>query len=113
MHRYMTHVSVITLLMVACVFVAACGTSDTFSLQIFCDQSCIGANVFVDGESRGAMEEFGGGGAHFSTWLPHGTHSIELRKDGYVSTVKSVTVREGDSEHYLQVEMTPEPHATP
>jgi hypothetical protein len=107
--RYEIRIGGIAVLMCASVVGAACGSSDEFSLQIFCDQSCEDAVVFVDGESRGAMEKFGGGGSHFSTQLTHGTHSVEVRKEGYLPTVESITVPRGDSEHYLQVKMAPQP----
>jgi hypothetical protein len=70
-------------------------------LEIFGDDSCVGAQVVVDSVVQGEMKAVSVDGAHFSTSLRNGTHRIELRKPGFETSVQIINVPT-NSEHYLQ-----------
>jgi hypothetical protein len=89
-------------------FLSACPGADGFHLEIFGDDSAIGAEV-VDSKVRGTMELVPGVGdigpsAQFSLSLPHGRHVLEFRRTGFETVRMEIEVPTA-SEHYLHVKM--------
>jgi PEGA domain len=80
--------------------------SDKFSLQVFGTRETIGATVLIDGKEVGIMKPFSDhNDSRFSIWLSAGTHTIEIRKEGYASFKREVTTRPGESEYYLDANL--------
>lgn len=107
LRRYLQQLVAFTLQSLVSVVIMSCGDSNRFSLQLFGDKESVGAEVIVDSKSVGMMQTFGQDGAHFSMWLPHGSHTVEVKKTGYAPHRTNITVERGKSEHYLQIEMKP------
>lgn len=67
------------------------------TLEVVCDQG--GVAVQVDGESRGTTVQDGGDRtpSTFRLELGVGEHRLELRKKGYVTVEKRITIAQGES----------------
>lgn len=87
-----------------------CARAERFSLHIFCDRTCVDAEVVVDGVPVGVMTEFGERSSHFSKWLAKGSHDVAVRRIGYEEARRAVHVSGEESELYLEVKLSPLEH---
>jgi hypothetical protein len=98
--------TIAAVLCIASFALAGCESSPAkFALQVFGKKESIGAEVFIDGKQVGVLQTFGQDSAHFSTWLPHGTYSIEVRKAGFTPYQAKVVAKQSESEQYLHVDL--------
>lgn len=79
--------------------------SDKFALHIIGNQDLVGATVVINGQRVGRVDELLGTGGHFATWLPHGTYSVEIQKEGFVAWNETVTVVPSESEYYIDAKL--------
>ena len=88
---------------------SACPRVDEFHLEIFGDETSIGADVVVDSKKLGTMDIVAGTaggepGAHLSAWLPNGAHTLEFRKQRFATLVMEIDVPTA-RDHYIFVRL--------
>ena len=77
------------------------------NLFLNADSNAVGAEVLIDGGSRGLMTSSGSGGLGGAVFYGHigdGRHAIEVRKQGYRPFLKEIEMRRED---YVKVELSP------
>ncbi|MDH4222328.1 MAG: PEGA domain-containing protein [candidate division Zixibacteria bacterium] len=79
-----------------------------FDLQIDGKEETRGADVYINGSYSGKMKPLGGYGSHYGIWLPHGSHVIEIKKDGYQTYKEVINIKETESEYYMDVKLEKE-----
>ncbi|HKN88232.1 MAG TPA: PEGA domain-containing protein [Nitrospiraceae bacterium] len=93
--RLIVH-SVLTVSLV--VFLALGCQQREFTLVVIGEDDTDGAGVFINGRSVGMMVKEGEQRPQFSTILPKGTLTVEVKKDGYLPFLEVITVTSQISE---------------
>jgi hypothetical protein len=81
---------------------------DAFTLDLVGGEETEGASVYINDERAGTMNKHGEGGSRFVKRLPHGTLTIEVKKEGYTSYRETITAGSDEGERYVIVGLKPE-----
>ncbi|HEX9742547.1 MAG TPA: PEGA domain-containing protein [Nitrospiraceae bacterium] len=91
-----------------CIFSLGGCNQDLFTLDIVGGKEAEGASVHINGEPVGKMDKFGDGGSRFVGRLPHGTLTIEVKKQGYSPYRETITVGADEGERYVTLKLEEE-----
>jgi hypothetical protein len=81
--------------------------TQTLNFVVNTDPDDVGAEVLVDNQRLGAVENStvdGPGGGVFIGYLPRGKHRVEVRKDGFKPYGRDIDMQQ---EQYLGVDLQP------
>ena len=100
--------TLIAVLVLTCFSSFAGCDPDLFTLDIVGGEETGGADVYINGERVGTMEQSGESSFRFVGRFPHGTLKVEVKKQGYTPYHETITVGTDEGERYVTLKLEKE-----